>query len=148
MNKRAALYARIPQAVKDVDKVANQVARLRAKAQEAGYSVVHVLEDDDISAYKSEKVRPGFLALLGAIKAGEVDVVVATEPDRLVRGSATELDTLSLLCAQAGAVIHYLSMGVQDPSSPHTRLILGILDLVRGAKVAIKNTTSVSPQRG
>lgn len=136
--KRAALYARISQAVDDTDKTANQVARLRLAATEAGYRVVAEYTDDDVSAYRGKYQRPGFDALLVAVKSGEVDVVMATEQERLTRGDAVAQQTLQVLCVQAGAVLHFLSSGVQDPKDPMTAAFLGITDIIGGLEVAVK----------
>lgn len=53
-------------------------------------SVGDTFTDNDISAYSGRK-RPAYLRLVDAIKAGEVDVVVAWHPDRLHR-SVRELE--------------------------------------------------------
>jgi DNA invertase Pin-like site-specific DNA recombinase len=63
---------------------------------------------------------------------------MATEPERLTRGSATQLDALQVLLVRNEAVIHTLSVGVQDPSSPMVRAFMQIADTIGGLEVAIK----------
>lgn len=136
--KRAAIYARISKSDSNVDKVENQVAELKALAKAVGYEVAAVFEDDDISAYKGEKRRPGFDQMLGQIKDKKFDVIMATEPQRLTRGSAENLEALAVLCVRANAIIHTRSAGVQDPATPTTRALMGIMDLIGGLEVASK----------
>ncbi|PZE81085.1 recombinase family protein [Curtobacterium sp. MCBD17_032] len=135
---RAALYARISQAVEDVDKTANQLDRLRLAAAQAGYSVAAEFEDDDISAYGGKRQRPGWNGLLAAIDAGQVSVVMATAPDRFTRGSAVELEAFKVLCARNGVTLHTLTMGVQDPKDPASAAVMSIMDTLGGLEVAIK----------
>ncbi|WP_161598072.1 recombinase family protein [Curtobacterium flaccumfaciens] len=135
---RAALYARISQAVEDVDKTANQLARLREQAKLSGYVVTAEFEDDDISAYQGKRERPGWDALLSAVGAGQVDVVMATAPDRFTRGSAVELEAFKVLCARNSVKLHTLTMGVQDPDDPATAAVMQIMDALGGLEVAQK----------
>ena len=50
-------------------------------ARRNGWQVVGTFVDNDISAY-SGKRRPRYAALMAAVDAGEIDVVVAWDPDR------------------------------------------------------------------
>lgn len=134
---RAALYCRISEKEEGVDKTANQEAALRLLAQQSGYEVQGVYTDDDISAYRGRLERPAWTRMLTAIKDGKVDVVMAVAPDRFTRGSAAETEALSMLCAQAGAIIHTKSTGVQDPSSPMVRAMLAIQDVFNGLTVDV-----------
>jgi DNA invertase Pin-like site-specific DNA recombinase len=135
---RAALYGRISQAVGDVDKTGNQLDRLRIAADQAGYSIAAEFEDDDVSAYQGKHARAGWNALLAAVDAGQVDVVMATAPDRFTRGSAVELDAFKVMCARNGVTIHTLTMGVQDPKDPATAAVMQIMDAFGGLEVAQK----------
>ena len=142
-SRTAVIYARISEKEDGVDKVANQVDRLRGLAQREGYEVVGIFADDDVSAYKGKKVRPQFRSMLARIKAGGVGVVLATEPQRLTRGSASDLEALNVVCAGAGTKVHTLSDGVQDPSTPNSAFLMGIMDLVGGLEVAQKTYRQV-----
>jgi DNA invertase Pin-like site-specific DNA recombinase len=134
--KKAALYARISQAAEDVDKTANQLAELRDLAKASGYVVADEFEDDDVSAYEGKAERADFVRLLVAVQDGHFDVVMATEPQRLTRGSATELEALQLACAKGGAVIHTRAQGVQDPATPGVVAIQRIQDAVSWLEIA------------
>ena len=136
--KRAAIYARISKADSDVDKVSNQVAELRKIAKNAGYEVVAVFEDDDVSAYKGRTVRPGWAQLLTAIAKKQFDVILATEMSRFTRGSSAESDVFTATCVKAGAVIHTRSGGVLDPNSPSALAMVQIMDVLSGLEVALK----------
>lgn len=129
--KRAALYTRISEKEKGVDKVADQEADLRKIADASGYLVAEVFTDDDKFAFKRED-RPAWTRMLGALKAGKFDVIMASAPDRLARGDATALEALQVLCVRAGAVIHTKAAGVQDPSTPMVKALLRIQDTLGG----------------
>ncbi len=135
---RAALYCRISQREADVDKTANQEAKLRALAAHEGYVVAEAFVDDDLSAYRGKLARPGWTKMLAGIQDGKFDVIMATAPDRFTRGSAAELEALSMTCVSAGAVVHTVSGGRQDPSTPMVRGMLGITDILGGLEQDIK----------
>lgn len=136
--KRAAIYARISKSDSNVDKIENQVTELTALAASNEYRVAAIFEDDDISAYKGEKRRPGFEEMIVQIKEKKFDVVMATEPQRLTRGSAEDLEALAVLCVRANAIIHTRSAGVQDPATPTTLALMKIMDVIGGLEVASK----------
>jgi site-specific DNA recombinase len=136
--KRAAIYARISKADSDVDKVENQITELKKLAKRAGYEVVGVFEDDDISAYKGKSVRPGWAQLLREIEKKKFDVILATEMSRFTRGSSVESDVFTATCVKAGAVIHTRSGGVLDPNSPSALAMVQIMDVLSGLEVALK----------
>ncbi|MER5674800.1 recombinase family protein [Pseudonocardia alni] len=81
--------------------------------------------ENDTSA-AGRKPRPKFKALLAAIRAGQVDVVVAWALDRLAR---TARDRLALIeaCRDAGVVIALVRGSDMDPTSAAGRLAIGIL---------------------
>ena len=136
--KRAVIYARISKADSEVDKVENQVKELKKIAAHEGYEVVAVHTDDDISAYKGKNQRNGFIALIEGLKNGSYDVVLATEPSRLTRGSMTELEVLQVHCVRAKAVIHTRLNGVQDPSNSVSAAMMAIMDVISGLETETK----------
>lgn len=94
----AAIYARISDDREGAAAgVARQEADARALAERLGWSVSHVVIENDTSAYKRRKVtlpsgrtelrvvRPGFRRLLDLIAAGEVDGLIAYDLDRTAR---------------------------------------------------------------
>jgi site-specific DNA recombinase len=68
--------------------VATQQADCRELAQSLGCTIVSVHTDNDLSAYRTRKPRPGYVALLGEVKAGDIDAVIAWHTDRLHRSPA------------------------------------------------------------
>lgn len=136
--KRAAIYARISKADSEVDKVENQVSELRNLAEQSGYEVVAIHTDDDISAFRGAYSRAGYVSLIEGLRNQAYDVILATEPQRLTRGSPTDLDLLQAHCVKAGAFIHTRSAGVQDPATPTTKALMQIMDVIGGLEVETK----------
>ncbi|MGH3788833.1 MAG: recombinase family protein [Pseudonocardiaceae bacterium] len=119
---RAAIYCRISK-----DKVgagvnaASQQADCRQLAERLGWSVAEAYTDNDISAY-SGKARPAYAAMLAAIRAGEIDAVLAWHTDRLHR-SPTELETYIATCEPRSVSTHCVKAGPLDLSTPSGRLV-------------------------
>jgi site-specific DNA recombinase len=92
--RRAAIYCRISRdEAKTGQKVEDQEKDCRELAARLGLEVVEVFTDNDISAMRStrgKRKRARWYDLLDAIRAGQVDVVLATEPERVQR----EMDDL------------------------------------------------------
>jgi len=129
---RAALYTRI-----SMDRtgeslgVQRQSDDCRNLADQLGWTVAYVFTDNDRSA-TSGKVRPGFEALLDAMKRGEVDAVVAWHPDRLYR----KLGDLSRLMDVAkGVEFRTVTAGELDLSTPTGRMVASIMGAVATAEV-------------
>lgn len=101
MPSAAVIYARISQ-----DRggeglgVKRQLADCRAEAKRRGWPVVAEFVDDDVSAY-SGKTRPGYRAMLEAIRQREVDAVLVWHMDRLHR-RPIELEEFANTCTAAG----------------------------------------------
>lgn len=95
---RAAIYARISR--DDQGKregVEDQAADCLQLCERNGWSVVpdgksDTFTDNDLSGAKDETERPAFGRLVKAIKAGKVDVVVATKQSRLARDADVLID--------------------------------------------------------
>lgn len=126
---RAAIYARIS---KDREGEALGVKRqeqdCRALAGRKGWDVADVYVDDDISAY-SGKVRPAYRALMAALKAGEVDAVVAYTNTRLHR-SMRELEDFIDVVEARGAAVAIVQGGDYDLTSSAGRMTARILGAV------------------
>ena len=95
---RTAIYARLSKDwTGEGENVEIQKAECAEYAQERGWEVVGIFEDDDISASRySAKPRPGYLALLASLRAGTVDVVLVTEMPRLYRRLEELLELIRL----------------------------------------------------
>jgi site-specific DNA recombinase len=126
---RAAVYCRISS---DPRGLALGVERQRedclALAHRSGWQVTGTYTDNDISAY-SGKPRPQYAALMGAVEAGEVDVVVAWDPDRLHRSPA-ELETFIGAVEGAGVAVYTVQAGEWDLSTANGRLHARMLGAV------------------
>jgi DNA invertase Pin-like site-specific DNA recombinase len=72
-----------------------------ALAKRLGWEVGGVYVDDDVSAFRSRR-RPGDEALLGEVRSGRLDAVVACHPDWLHR-SPREVEAFIDLVNEAGA---------------------------------------------
>jgi DNA invertase Pin-like site-specific DNA recombinase len=81
----AALYIRLSQdATGQRAGVTRQLEDCRALADRLGWQVIEPpFDDNDQSAYNG--TRPGFEALLTAVKRGQVDAIITWHPDRLYR---------------------------------------------------------------
>jgi len=84
---RAAIYCRISN---DPDRKRKGVERQEKDSRELcadhGFSVIEPpFVDSDISAADPTKDRPAYRRMMAAVQAGDVDVVVVSDPDRLHR---------------------------------------------------------------
>jgi DNA invertase Pin-like site-specific DNA recombinase len=66
-----------------------------------GWLIVGTSTDNDTSAYRENRHRPGFEELLDAVSKGQCDVVVAEHPDRLYR-QPLDREAFLLLARSAG----------------------------------------------
>ncbi len=85
---RCALYCRISLArFGDTIKVDDQERVCRDLAAARGWTVNdrHVFKDNSVSAWRRDRKRPGWDAMLEAITNGEVDAIVVYHGDRLIR---------------------------------------------------------------
>ncbi len=129
---RAAIYVRI-----SLDQtgeglgVARQRKECQALADRQGWEVVAEFDDNDISAY-SGKRRPGFEALLDAMKNGEVKALTCWHIDRLYR-SMRDLERLIDVADAAEVIIKTVSAGDLDLSTSAGRTMARILgSIARG----------------
>jgi site-specific DNA recombinase len=96
---RVVIYLRISHD-DDLDRqgVQRQLADCQRYCEREGWTVVAVLEDNDISASElSTKFRPGYDAVVGMVAANEVDVVLCWTFDRLYRRPAELENFLPLI---------------------------------------------------
>ncbi|MBX3309697.1 MAG: recombinase family protein [Cryobacterium sp.] len=123
MTKRAAIYARISKADKTVPKVANQILICKALAEDHGYEVAEIFEDDGIAASGKQiddstlSNRPGALRLLEAMRSGQFDILLAVEGERLARTYPDGMEFIKASIA-GGVTWHLDTDGQLDPSTP------------------------------
>ena len=119
---RAAIYVRISK-----DRaggglgVARQEQDCRELADRLGLLVLAVHVDNDISAY-SGKPRPGYRALLTAVRAGTVDAVLCWHTDRLHRSPA-ELEEWIDATQAHGVTVQTVKAGPLDLATPSGRMV-------------------------
>jgi DNA invertase Pin-like site-specific DNA recombinase len=109
---KAAIYLRISDdRAGDAGGVTRQRQDCLAYAERHGLEIVEVYEDNDISASAyARKNRPAYRKMIGAAKAGELDVIVAWHLDRLYRQPRELEDLVDLVEARGGGLaIHTLS---------------------------------------
>lgn len=119
---RCAIYARV-----SADKtgaglaVERQESDCRELVARLGGEVVAVFSDNSISAY-SGKHRPGYQALLEAMRSGRCDVVVSWHGDRLHR-SMVELEEYVNASESHQVATHTVKAGAIDLATPSGRLV-------------------------
>jgi DNA invertase Pin-like site-specific DNA recombinase len=126
VSKRAAIYCRISQDRRDEGLgVARQEQDCRDLAARNGWEVGDVYVDNDVSAYSS-KPRPAYRRLLGDLRAGTVEAVVAWHPDRLYRRLSDLVELMDIVKASQ-ADIATVRAGDIDLSTPSGRMVAGHL---------------------
>jgi DNA invertase Pin-like site-specific DNA recombinase len=81
---RAGIYARLSETYDAAESVPTQLANGERHAERSGWVVAGRFKDDGFSAFK-EIQRDDFVRLVGAIEAGDLDVVIVRDVDRLTR---------------------------------------------------------------
>ena len=126
---RAIIYCRIS---RDKTGEALGVARQREDCEklcaDRGWTVAEVLVDNDLSAY-SGAPRPAYSKLQDAVRAGEVDALVAWHPDRLHR-SPRELEDFVDLVEQHDVTIATVRSGDLDLATASGRMTARIVGSV------------------
>lgn len=127
---RAVCYLRLSQASAHLeDTLTRQREDTSAYCQARGYTVVSVVEDGGISAYKGKRDRPGYNQVLDLIRRGEVDRVVCYNVDRLHRSTRQLLDYLEL-CRTHGVITEATQGAGINPMSSDGVLLATILGSV------------------
>lgn len=125
---RAAVYVRISRDDGTALGVARQEEDCRALAGRLGWEVVEVFVDNDTSAY-SGRPRPGYLALIEAVKVGVFDALLVWHPDRLHR-SPVELEAFIDVVDASGLRVEAVQAGHLDLSSPAGRMTARVVGAV------------------
>lgn len=81
---RTAIYARYSSDLQSAASIDDQVRLCRERTAALGHDVVEVFSDYAISA-SNLRTRPGMMALMGAARSGQFDVVIAEALDRISR---------------------------------------------------------------
>ena len=129
MERAAFIYCRISQDRTGAELgVSRQEEDCRKLAAERGLTVSRVFVDNDISAYSGKK-RPGYSAMLAALRRGEASVVLFWHTDRLHRSPA-ELEEYIALCRECSVQNYAVKGGEVDLSTPEGMLRAGLLGQV------------------
>src|SRR5258705_1515028 len=97
---RAGLYGRLSETYDAAESVPTQIERGAGHAARRGWTVVATFKDDGYSAFR-EITRDGFGELIAAIEAGQVDVVIVRDIDRLTR-NLTDWNAFEKACVRHG----------------------------------------------
>lgn len=127
---RAVIYCRISQdrtgAGLGVDR---QREDCEALAERNGWQVVETYVDNDVSAYKKGKKRPGYQRMLADLDQGLATIVIAWHTDRLHR-SPVELEGYIDVCERRGVSTHTVQAGELDLATSSGRMTARILGAV------------------
>jgi DNA invertase Pin-like site-specific DNA recombinase len=138
--RRAVIYARISKDRTGAGLgVGKQEDDCRELAARLGLDVVGVRQDNDLTAYKGgtrSKPRPGYQDLLGDIRTGRAQAVLAWHTDRLHR-DLTELEAYITACGEGrdGVPTYTVKGGDLDLSTASGRMVARILGAVARQEV-------------
>src|SRR6476619_6368114 len=130
---RCAIYVRISQDTNGERLgVTRQLEDCLALAAELGWQVAARYDDNDLSAFDG-RYRPGFEALLDAMKTGQVDALICWHVDRLYR-SMKDLERLIAIAEANRVQIRTVQSGELDLSTSAGRMMARILGSVARAE--------------
>jgi site-specific DNA recombinase len=119
--EKAAIYTRIS---KDPHGeglgVGRQEEDCRALCERNGWTPI-VYCDNDRSAWDSRKIRPAFTAMIEAVRAGEINIIVAWHPDRLLRQTRELVSFIDLVNGRPGIEVQTVTAGKYDLTTPSGR---------------------------
>lgn len=135
---RAAIYTRISlDQRKGTEQeglgVQRQLDECLKLADHLGWEVVAQFQDNDTSAYAKRKKRPGYEALLDAMKNGEVQAVLCWHTDRLYR-RVGDLERLIDIADNQHVEIRTVQGGDLDLSNSTGKMVARILASVANAE--------------
>jgi len=134
----AAIYARISADIEGTGQgVKRQITDCRKLADQLGWPVHDVYEDNDHSAY-SGIPRPEYLRMLDDIRAGVVDAIIVYHLDRLTR-RPIELEQFSNILSEAGVTNVRFVAGDMDIGTDDGLLIGRIQGAVAAKESADKS---------
>src|SRR5438128_3916937 len=113
---RAGVYGRLSETYDAAESVPTQLDRGTGHAARRGWTVVATFKDDGFSGFK-EITRDGFGKLIAAIEAGQVDVVIVRDIDRLTR-NLTDWNAFEKACVRHGVRLSAYTGGDLDLSTP------------------------------
>jgi site-specific DNA recombinase len=134
---RAGVYARLSETYDAAESVPTQLERGAGHARRRGWVVAATFKDDGYSAFK-EITRDGFVALIEAIEAGQVDVVIVRDIDRLTRNLA-DWNAFEKACVRHGVRLSAYTGGDLDLSTAEGAYYGGMETLRARRESAVKS---------
>lgn len=126
---RAIIYARISRDRAGAGLgVERQSSDCESLAESLGWTIAETHTDNDISAY-SGKRRPGYEAMLEALRQGHANAVIAWHTDRLHR-SLVELEEFIEVCQRHDVTVRTVRSGPLDLSTPSGQMTARIMGAV------------------
>jgi site-specific DNA recombinase len=136
--RRAVGYVRLSKG----DDLATQVEDVQNLAAQRGLKLAHTYRDESISAAelngRRAKHRPGFEALMAAVRRGEISHILVRATDRLIRSRRERVDVYETLTAHGVSLLVLKGLDVQLDSAAG-RLAAGILAEVAAAEVELQS---------
>lgn len=134
---RAGLYLRISKdSTRDEAGIERQEKACRNLVANLGWDVANVYVDNDTSATKT-RPRPAYRRMLDDINAGEIDAIVAWQPDRLYR-HPRDLEELVPIIEALRIPVQTVNAGHVDLSTSTGRMVARILGAVALQEVELK----------
>ena len=131
------MYGRLSETYDAAESVPTQLERGTEHAQRRDWQVVATFKDDGYSAFK-EITRDGFGELIAAIEAGQVDVVIVRDIDRLTR-NLTDWNAFEKACVRHGVRLSAYTGGDLDLSTPEGAYYGGMETLRAKRESAVKS---------
>lgn len=124
------------------DDLRTQIEDVQLLARQRGLKLAHIYQDESISAAelhgRRAKGRPGFEALMAAVRRGEISHILVRATDRLIRGRRQRVDVYEALAAHGVSLLVLKGHDV-DLTSAAGRLAAGILAEVAAHEVEIQS---------
>jgi site-specific DNA recombinase len=134
---RAGVYARLSETYDAAESVPTQLERGTDHARRRGWAVTATFKDDGFSGFK-EITRNGFGELIAAIEAGQVDVVIVRDIDRLTR-NLTDWNAFEKACVRHGVRLSAYTGGDLDLSTAEGAYYGGMETLRARRESAVKS---------
>jgi len=141
---RPGVYARLSETYDAAESVPTQLERGTEHATRRDWHVVATFKDDGYSAFK-EITRDGFVELITAIEAGQVDVVIVRDIDRLTR-NLTDWNDFEKACVRHGVRLSAYTGGDLDLSTPEGAYYGGMETLRAKRESAVKSARTREAQ--
>lgn len=137
--KSVGIYARISNdSAGEALGVQRQEKACRDWAQANGWIVTTAYIENSVSAWNRRKKRPQWLAMLKAIKTGEIDGVLATAVDRLAR-RPMDLEALFAAADEAGIITVRTLDGGLDMANPSGLLTARMMAAIAAEESRVKS---------